>query len=73
MTLTEAQAQLDAWIAADLATSKGQGYTIGNRALTRADARAITDKITYWNRVVKTLTAQSAGIKNPGVRVATWN
>ncbi|MCH7882119.1 MAG: hypothetical protein IIB69_11220 [Proteobacteria bacterium] len=73
MTLTEAQTHLDAWLDADTATSKGQGYTIGNRALTRADARAITDKITYWNRVVKTLTAKNAGMKNPGVRIATWN
>lgn len=73
MTVTIAQTHLDAWLAADLAVSQGQAYTIENRSLTRADAKMILDRISYWQNVVNALTAQNAGGKSPGIRVATWN
>jgi len=73
MTKTEAETHLAAWIAADTAISVGKAYTIGNRALTRADAAEVKDKITYWNRTVKALASEAAGHSNPGVRIATWN
>jgi len=73
MTRTEAQTHLDAWLAADTATAGGKSYTIGNRALTRADAEEISRQITYWRRVWLTMDANDKGNKNPGVRVAAWN
>lgn len=73
MTKTEAEASLQLWLDADTATSAGKAYTIGNRALTRADGAEIKDKITYWQRVVNTLDANAKGLKNPGIRIATWN
>ncbi len=72
MTKTEAETQLQLWIDADTAISTGKAYTIGNRALTRADASEVKDKMTYWQRVVYTLDAHDKGITNPGIRVATW-
>jgi hypothetical protein len=72
MTTAEAQAHLDAWTAADTAISTGKAYTIGNRALTRADAEEVKTQITYWQRAVNTLTAAGNGVTNPGVRIATW-
>jgi len=68
ITLETAQAQLDAWIAADAAVSKGQAYEIAGRKMTRADAAAITEKIDYWNRWVNRL---SRGGRGARVRYAT--
>jgi hypothetical protein len=68
-----AQDHLDAWEAADLATAGGKQYSIGNRALTRADAEEIRNQITYWNGKVKFHAAREAGMRNPGVAVAVWS
>ena len=73
MTKTEAQEHLDAWLAADLATSKGQSYSIGNRSLSRVDTTEIRNNITYWQRVVSSLTATDAGSTQPTVRLASWS
>lgn len=76
--LTTAQTHLDAWVAADLAVSKGQAYTIGNRSLTKADAATIREQIEWWQSKVNILTAQgAAGVNdyayaNPGVKLATF-
>lgn len=51
----QAQAHLDEWLAADLAVSKGQAYSIGGRSLSRADAAIIRSNIEFWNRQVKRL------------------
>jgi hypothetical protein len=66
LTLTDAQAHLDAWLAADLAVSKGQSYSIGSRALTRANAAEIRTNIDYWQAKVDALTA---GGRGTGIRV----
>lgn len=56
MTLAQAQAQLQNWLDADAAVSRGQAYTIGQRQLTRADAAVITEKIIFWEGKVRDLT-----------------
>lgn len=60
-TLTEAQAHLQTWLAADTAVAAGQGYEIAGRKLTRANATEITSKIKFWNGEVALLTRQSRG------------
>lgn len=55
ITLAQAQAQLDAWIAADTAVATGQSYSIGGRSLSRANAAEITNKIDYWSAKVAQL------------------
>lgn len=55
ITLTQAQAKLDLWMAADDAIATGQEYSIGARRLTRADAAAVDAKIEKWDRMVKRL------------------
>lgn len=52
LTLTQAQAALDAWIAANLAVAKGQSYTMNGRSLTLANAKEIREQIQYWERRV---------------------
>lgn len=57
ITLLQAQAQLDAWLAASLAVAQAQSYEIAGRKLTRADAQQINQQIKYWASQVATLKA----------------
>jgi len=65
ITLAQAQAQLDTWLAADTAVASGQEYEIdtgsGRRRLKRADAAEIRQRVDYWDGKVKLLTPASAG------------
>lgn len=61
ITLVQAQAQLDAWIAASLAVASSQSYSIGGRSLSRANASEINDQIVFWENKVKLLTASLGG------------
>jgi len=65
ITLEQAEEKLTLWMEADDAVATGQSYTIGNRALTRADARLIRDNIEFWEKKVKELSR--GGIKIRGV------
>ena len=60
ITLAQAQAQLDAWMAASLAVASSQSYRIGDRMLTRADAIEIRNWVIYWQGQVNALTAAAA-------------
>lgn len=64
-TLSQAQAQLDAWLAASLAVAGSQSYEIdsgnGRRKLTRANAAEIQAQITFWKREVDALTPSAGG------------
>lgn len=61
ITLVQAQAQLDAWIAASLAVASSQSYSIAGRSLSRANASEINDQIIFWENKVKVLTAGASG------------
>jgi len=63
ITLAQAQAKLDAWMAADDAVAGGQSYSIGGRSLTRANAAEIRNNIEYWERRVVRLSHGSGGIR----------
>ena len=63
ITLAQAQAHLDAWLAADLAVAKNQSYTIGSRSLTRANAKEIATNIARWERTVTQLTTGQRGMR----------
>ena len=56
ITLAQAQTQLDNWIAASTAVAKNQSYTIGDRTLTRANAREIRENVDFWDTKVQRLT-----------------
>lgn len=56
ITVSQAETQLAAWIAADEAVASGQAYSIGNRSLTRANAKEIRENIVFWDKQVKRLT-----------------
>jgi len=64
-TLAEAQAHLDAWLAADLALASGQSASVGGVALTRADASSVAKSIAFWRREVEQLTA----VRTSGARI----
>jgi hypothetical protein len=66
ITLEQAQAQLDTWLAANSAVARGQEYEIdtgsgGRRRLKRADAGEIRQQIDYWDGKVKSLTPAAGG------------
>ena len=58
ITLTLAQTQLDAYLAAEIAILSGQEYVIGSRRLKRADLALVQAGITLWNQRVQDLTAR---------------
>jgi len=63
-TLAEAQAHLDAWLAADLAVASGQAYTIGSRSLTRADSASISKQVAFWhNEVIRLEAGRGRGLR----------
>lgn len=71
ITLEQAQAQLDAWLTANEKVASGQSYTIGDRSLTRADAKTILDQIKFWQGQVKALDrGEAGGIRFRGVTPA---
>ena len=61
ITLTQAQTQLEAWLAADAAVAKNQSYSVADRSYARADAKEITNKINYWSSMVDRLSRGSGG------------
>ena len=61
ITLTQAQTQLDAYLAAEAAVLTGQRYEIAGRMLQRADLAAIREGITTWDARVKTLSVSATG------------
>lgn len=66
ITKAQAQANLDAWVAADKAIAEGgQSYSIGDRSLTRADLSEIRSQITFWQRAVNSLEAGELGKRQP--------
>lgn len=61
ITLAQAQAQLDAYLAAETAVLSGQSYEIAGRKLTRANLDLIQKGIETWNNRVITLSARASG------------
>lgn len=65
ITLVQAQAKLDIWLAAEEACAAGQRYEIeveGNRRmLQRSDLAEIAKRIEYWNSKVTALSRRASG------------
>lgn len=61
MDLATAQTMLDGWLAVETRLMSGQSYTLPESGVQRVDARQVTQKIQYWQRVVDGYTATAAG------------
>lgn len=61
ISLTQAQAQLEAYLAAEVAVLAGQAYEIAGRKLTRADLATIQAGIKAWDGRVKELSRSGRG------------
>lgn len=59
--LTAAQAQLNAYLAAETAVLKNQKYELAGRMVTRANLAEIQAGIKTWDERVKQLTATARG------------
>lgn len=62
ITLEQAQAQLNAYLAAEIAVLGGQQYEIGGRMLRRADLADIQAGIDRWDKKVAELSAKASRI-----------
>ena len=67
ITLEQAQAKLDLYLAAEEAVLTGQEYEIAGRKLRRADMESIQQGIKIWDNRVKELSQKSSGSR----RIAT--
>lgn len=61
ITLEQAQAQLNAYLAAETAVLSGQKYEIAGRTLQRANLAEIQAGINSWDARVKRLSLRAAG------------
>lgn len=61
ITLSDAQAQLSAWLEASIAVSKGASYRIADRELRRADLDHVQAQIKFWQAQCYQLTRQQTG------------
>lgn len=61
ITLTQAQTQLDAYLAAETAVLTGQSYEIAGRKLSRADLASIQAGITTWSERVSAMSRLAQG------------
>lgn len=70
ITLAQAQAQLDALLAAQSSQSLSVRY--GDRQVTYRSATEIIDLINYWRREIATLERRAAGRSGPSYRLASF-
>jgi len=61
ITLAQAQAQLDKYLAAETAILTGQSYRIGERELRRANLAEVQAGISLWNDRVQALSNSASG------------
>lgn len=65
ITLAQAQAKLDMWMAAEDSLATSQSYEMSDgtssRKLTRANLEEVRESIIYWDSVVKRLDPSAAG------------
>lgn len=55
ITKEQAEAKLQTWMEAEEKIASGQGYSIGDRRLTRADLYTVRGEVEYWDNKVKEL------------------
>lgn len=72
ITLAQAQARLDEYLAAEAAILSGQSYRIGERQLTRANLADIQMGIKTWDARITEISAKSGGRARAVVPRPTW-
>lgn len=72
ITLTQAETQLAAYVAAENKVLQGQAYEISGRRLTRANLAEIRDGMDYWDRKVKELTNSASGRGRAATLAPRW-
>ena len=70
ITLAQAQAQLDALMAAQ--ANNLRAVSIGGRSVSYASAQEMIDAINYWTRMVNDLSRRADGVARHGFSVADF-
>ena len=63
ITATQAQTQLDAYLAAETAVLSGQSYELNGRKVTRANLAEIQTGIRTWNARAKSLSRGGLSVR----------
>lgn len=72
ITLAQAQARLDEYLAAEAAVLSGQSYKIGEREMRRANLAEIQEGIKIWDARVTEKAATASGRARSIVPRPTW-
>ncbi len=72
ITLTQAETQLAAYVAAETKVLQGQAYEISGRRLTRANLAEIRGGMDFWDRKVKELTNSASSIGRSRTIAPRW-
>lgn len=72
ITLAQAQARLDEYLAAEAAVLSGQSYKIGEREMRRANLAEIQEGIKIWDARVTEKAAKAAGRTRSIVPRPNW-
>jgi len=72
ITLTQAEAQLASYLAAETAVLSGQSYELAGRRLNRANLAEIQTGIETWNARVQTLSQRATGRTRARTVVPGW-
>ena len=57
--------KLKTWLEAEEAIAAGQSYSMGSRALTRADLKAVREQLEYWSgKLAQAEAAEQRGGRN---------
>jgi hypothetical protein len=72
-TLAQAQARLTLIQTAYDAALSGRTVSYQDKSVSYQDIDRLSVELDKWQGIVDTLTAQAAGAKNPGVKIAKWS
>lgn len=77
MDLATAQANLDAWLAAEQGLANNAAYTVSfpngtQRTVTKQDSGTVRGQITFWHRSVLAYSSSGAGSSVPGITTPSF-
>ncbi len=77
MDLATAQSYLDTWLAAQTGLASNASYTLSfpngtTRTVQRSDEQTVRNQITYWHRVVNSISESNAGNVERQYSTPSW-
>lgn len=73
MTLAEAQTRLNAALTRYDNAASAQSMRYGDKSVSNYELQDLLSQVEYWERRVRRLEDEAAGVTSPGERIATWS